>query len=181
MYNTSINEIMRDVVSAAGELWRQNYESGKGIAFLFGDWAYVADTLTKWNEDPTTLAQKFPCIVLYSPFTETRGGERIAARRRTASLDMLIMTNTLQQYSNETRENVSFAGILRPIYNCFLEAINRDKRIVKPYKGTMQHEYRENYRYGRSGVNGADGKTFFDYIDGIEINKLQVTIQDTCN
>lgn len=173
----SINGIMRDVAQRAGELW----QSEKGLTFLFGDWPYIADTLTVWGQNPETAAQKFPCLALYSPFTEQRGGERQAVGTRTAYLQMLLMVNTRPEYDNETRERVSFEAILRPLYDCLMEAIRKERRIVTPYKGTIAHDYRENYRYGRSGVNGSDGKTFFDYIDAIELNKMQVVFRDTCD
>lgn len=173
----SINGIMRDVVSAAGALWRERYESGKNVAYIFGDWPYIADTLTAWGKSPETSALKFPCVALYSPFTEKRGGEN---GWREATLSMLIMTNTRPEYDNETRERVSFESVLRPVYKCLLDALYADRRILKPYKGIVPHNYSENYRYGRYGVKAGDGKTFFDFVDAIEISNLQLQVRELC-
>lgn len=173
----SINAIVRDVVRAASAQWKQ--QGGLGISFIFGDWPYIADTLTQWGKNLATAPLKFPCIALYSPFTERRGGN-MPHGQTDAEISLLILTNTRPEYENETREKVSFDGVLRPIYRIFMRELERSRAVVKPYRGTIEHEYRENYRYGRSGVKGSDGKTFFDYIDAIEINRMRITFRSVC-
>lgn len=167
----AVTFIMRDVVAATAERY------GHPVSFLFGDWSYVSNILTQWNT-PETAMKKYPLIVLYSPFDEQRGGSR---KWHEAQLNLLIICNTRKEYSNEQREEFSFEKVLRPIYRNFLAAIAEDRRIgTRSYRDVPEHTYRENYRYGRLGVLGTDGKPFRDYIDAIEISKLNLTFNKIC-
>lgn len=167
----SVTDVMRDVVADAATRY------GHPVSYLFGDWTYIAQTLSQWNTNATSM-QKYPLVALYSPFEEQRGGER---KGRAASLNFLIICNTRKEYTNEQREEYSFKKILRPIYDAFLEAIADDMRIdTRSYRDVPSHIYTENYRYGRLGVLGADGKPFRDYIDAIEIKKLELTFNKIC-
>lgn len=162
---------MRDVVSAAA----QSY--GGNITFRFGDWEYIADMLTQWSKSQETAALKFPIVVLYSPYSE----RRTTADRTTATLELAILVNTRKDYSNEQREIQSFQKVLRPIYDAMLQAIKDEPRINKPYSGIPAHTYRENYRYGRYGVVGANNQPFKDFVDVIEITDLELTFKEICN
>lgn len=167
----AVTQIMREVVEDTAARY------GHDITYLFGDWSYISNTLTQWNT-PETAAKKYPLIVLYSPFDELRGGER---KGYEASLNLLILCNTRKEYTNEQREEFSFKEVLRPIYNAFLAAVADDRRIdTRSYRDVPEHTYRENYRYGRLGVLGADGKPFRDFIDAIEITKLNLTFNKIC-
>lgn len=163
----SINKIFEDVVKRVAEKY------GSNVSFLFGDWAYISSQLTEWGKSSSTCKFKFPIICLYSPFIEDR-----TAPKRTVSLEFIIMVNTLKEYTNEDRERTSFEQILRPIYDLFVEEIKKDRSIDVEYKDNIPHLYTENYRYGRVGVIGEDGKPFSDFIDAIEIKQMNLKIKD---
>ena len=88
------------------------------------------------------------------------------------------MVNTLKEYSNEDRQKTSFEQVLRPIYRLFLDEIKKDINIVCHYDNVVPHSYIENYRYGRVGVIGEDGKPFSDFIDAIEMKNVNLTIKE---
>ena len=50
--------------------------------------------------------------------------------------------------------------------------------IVRSYNDVVPHSYIENYRYGRVGVIGEDGKPFSDFIDAIEMKNVNLTIKE---
>ena len=164
--DVSINRIFADIVGRVSEKW------GKNVSFLFGDWEYISNQLVVWGKSPKTSPLRFPLVCLLSPFTEDRTGEDCHV-----SLEFYILVNTEKEYPNETREEVSFDKVLRPIYRLFIDEIRGDSRFASNYRGIVPHRYTENYRYGRVGVLGADGKPFRDFIDAIEINDLELTIK----
>lgn len=164
---TSVNDIIRDIIS------RVSAKYGREITFQFGDWEYIADILTTMGKSAITSAKKYPIVCLYSPYSE-----EISGKNRMVNLDLLIAVNTLKDYTNEQREQTSFSEVLRPIYELLIEEIGKDRRIASNYAGTIPHRKTENYRYGRKGVEGSDGKPFRDFIDAIEISNLSLTIKD---
>ena len=163
----SVNKIFEDVVKRVAERY------GSNVSYMFGDWAYISNQLTAWGKSPSVCKLKYPIICLYSPFTEDR-----SSVKRQTTLEFIIMVNTAKEYTNEDREKTSFEQVLRPIYNLFLEEIKKDSSIEADYKGKIPHLYRENYRYGRLGVIGEDGKQFGDFIDAIEIKEMNLTFKD---
>lgn len=164
----SLNKVFEDVVK------RVSGKYGKNVSYLFGDWAYISNQLTVWSQSPKTSPLKFPIICLYSPFEEDR-----TSVETKASLDFIIMVNTSKTYTNEDREKTSFEQVLRPIYHIFLDEIGKDPSIKRNYNGIIPHSYSENYRYGRVGVIGEDGKPFHDFIDAIEIKDMNLTFKET--
>lgn len=169
-----LHDIVGDVVARAAE------KVGCNVTYLWGDWSYIADTLTRWNASEYTAGLKYPCICLYSPYEERRtmqGGRE----QSEATLELLIMVNTLKDYTNEERDAVSFENVLRPIYRAFISSLMDDPRIVRNYSGVPAHTYTENYRYGRLGVLMADNRPFADFLDVIEIRNLSLTFKESCN
>lgn len=162
----SINDIVREVVKDVSERY------GRNVSFLFGDWDYIANQLVLWGTG-AQAKRKYPIVCLRSPFNETREGNR-----RSASLDVVILVNTLKSYTNEQRESESFVKVLRPIYELFIERLGKHRLINAPYSGMLQHVYTENYRYGRLGLQGGDDMKFKDFVDAIEIKNLSITIKD---
>lgn len=170
---TPIHEIIGDVVSATATAL------DKQVTYLWGDWAYIADILTRWNASAETAALKYPCICLYSPYEERRqkaGG----TLQSEATLELLFLVNTVKDYLNEERDSVSFEEVLRPIYAEFMGQIMKDSRIVKNYTGEPSHTYIENYRYGRLGVRASDNRPFADFLDVIEVKNLSLTFKEIC-
>lgn len=162
----SINDIIREVVDDVSECY------GRNVSFLFGDWDYIANQLMLWGTGEQAW-RKYPIVCLRSPINESR--ER---NSRSASLDVVILVNTLKNYTNEQRESESFVNVLRPIYELFMDRLCKHRMVNAPYSGMLQHVYTENYRYGRLGLQGGDDKKFKDFVDAIEIKNLSITIKD---
>lgn len=171
---TPIHDIIGDVVKATAKAL------GRNISYLYGDWDYISNILTRWNGSPETAALKYPIICLYSPYQESRSVES-AKERSTANLELLILCNTQKNYLNEERDAITFGEVLRPIYQEFIGQLMKDRRIVRNYSGMPTHTYTENYRYGRLGVLTSENRPFRDFIDAIEISNLSLTFKDIEN
>ena len=162
----SINEVFRDIVSSTSAIY------GKNISFMFGDWDYVSGILTEWAESPKMSKLRFPLIVLYSPYEEHH-----TSKTRTSDFDLDIMVDTLKEYTNEEREEVSYKGILRPIYEAFIESIGKSPDIIHNYNDEFPLIYIEDFRYGRKGIED-NNKIFKDFIDVTKIRNLKLTIKN---
>lgn len=167
MNEKPITEIIGDIVDKASEAM------GIHINYLWGDWTYISNQLTIWSKTPETARLKYPVVCLFSPFDEDKTDARYQSK---AYVEMLIATSTMSDYTNEQREQNSFRETLRPIYQ---ELIHQMKR--SPYldfdRHHVPHNYSENYRYGARGVMMSEGQKFNDFIDGIDIKRLQLKIK----
>lgn len=157
-----ITDVFKEIVRRVSEKYKGH------IAYMFGDWDYISDKLLIWGKSSFTSGLKYPAIFLYSPIEEDKTDEPYSA-----SLELLIVVNTLPSYTNEERSNISFKECLRPIYELLIKEIKNEKLFDMAYS-KVPHIYIENYRYGKAGVTGPDGKPFSDYIDGINIKNLSI-------
>lgn len=164
----SVNRLFGDIVERVSERY------GSHVAYQFGDWEYISNQLVVWGKSPEKSPMKYPIICLISPFEEDRREED-----ERVSLWFIVLVNTRKGYTNEERETFSFEKVLRPIYRIFIDEVGKDARFATNYRGIVPHTYTENYRYGRVGVLGPDGKPFRDFIDAIEIKNLDLTIKKT--
>lgn len=169
-----VHDIIGDIVKATAEAM------GRNISYLYGDWDYISNILTRWNGSPETAAMKYPIICLYSPYPEKRQLEGKWVRLD-VTLEMLILCNTQKDYLNEERDAITFGEVLRPVYEEFIRQLMKDASVVKNYSGYPSHTYTENYRYGRLGVLTSDNRPFRDFIDAIELTNLSLTFKENCD
>ena len=153
-----------------------NKDRGLKANFIWGDSAYIRECLLTLKKSSTTAPYRFPLIGLYSPFEE-----RFENGRLSASVNLILAVNTLPSYTNEQRLDVSFKGVLRPLYHDFIEAMNKSRCFDVPYNG-FNHSYVENFSFGKRGALDVDGKEIDEKIDAIEIKNLSLTLKNLdCN
>ena len=124
------------------------------------------------KKSSSTAPFRFPLIGLYSPFDEVvRNGET------TVNVSLILAVNTLPNYTNEQRLEVSFKSVLRPLYNDFIEALKNVRMFDVPYSGLFNHTYTENFSFGKRGALDVDGKEIDEKIDVIEIKNLELNFK----
>jgi hypothetical protein len=141
------------------------------VNFVWGDSAYIREYLLSLKKSSSTAAYRFPVIGLYSPFDERKNNGVVSA-----SVNLILAVNTLVGYTNEQRMEVSFEGVLRPLYSDFMKALEASKSFNVPYKG-FDHTYVENFSFGKRGALDVDGKEIDEKIDVIEIKNLDLTLK----
>ena len=141
------------------------------VNFVWGDSAYIREYLLSLKKSSSTAAYRFPVIGLYSPFDERKNNGVVSA-----SVSLILAVNTLVGYTNEQRMEVSFEGVLRPLYSEFMKALEGSKSFNVPYKG-FDHTYVENFSFGKRGALDVDGKEIDEKIDVIEIKNLDLTLK----
>ena len=148
------------------------YETKPTITYIFGDAQYIKDQLDEYSK--VTGVEKLPLIALFTPVKEKRGLVDIASE---AKVSILIACSSRKEWNNEERKIISFENVLRPIYDAFMEALNRHPRIESNYDGSFPHVYSENYSYGKYGAYTASGEAVSEPIDAINLSDLQITIK----
>jgi hypothetical protein len=141
------------------------------VNFVWGDSAYIREYLLLLKKSSSTAAYRFPVIGLYSPFDERRNNGVVSA-----SVNLILAVNTLVGYTNEQRMEVSFEGVLRPLYKDFIKALEGSRAFNVPYKG-FDHTYVENFSFGKRGALDVDGKEIDEKIDVIEIKNLDLNLK----
>lgn len=143
------------------------------INYTFGNAQYVKDKLDVMSK-PVEDRPKFPLIALFCPFKEQRNSPDYYTK---AKVSVLIACSTIKDWNNEQRLQTSFANILRPIYNSFIEALKDDGRFDFGYDEHISHEYSENYSYGRYGAFTSAGDEVSEPIDAINITNLELIVK----
>ena len=146
------------------------------INYTFGNAQYVKDRLDKMSKSRKENALKFPLIALFCPFNEQRNSREYFSR---AKVKILIACATRKDYSNEQRLETSFVNILRPIYQRLMQALVEDGRFDFGYDEYIEHEYSENYSYGRYGAYTDTGDEVSEPIDAINITNLKLTVKNS--
>lgn len=78
---------------------------GYDINYVFGDSTYIREAILIQKKVPQTAAKRFPLIGLYTPFTEDKTDNKVYCK---TDVNLIIAINTLKDYTNEQRIEVSF-------------------------------------------------------------------------
>lgn len=174
-------DILRDISVNVGK--RLGIRLGLGrdvrINYLFGDWHYISKAMEIISKSSFTEGDRYPLLALFTPFREVRDNPDYYC---SVSIDMLLATRTLSDYSNEQRLDISYKGLLYPLYDILIDEIRADRRFDTGSRSFVRHSKSDNMRYGSRGVYGSDGKTpFKDLFDGIDITGMELVInKKTC-
>ena len=178
---TNMVDIFKDISVKVGN--RLGVETGLGrnvpVNYLFGDWPYRSKAMETISKSRFTERDRYPLLALFTPFKEVRDDPDTYC---TVSVDILLATRTLSDYSNEQRLEISYKGLLYPLYDILIDEISKDRRFDTGSRSFVSHTKSDNMRYGSRGVYGSDGKTpFKDLFDGIDISGMELIIKNkTC-
>lgn len=173
-------EILADVVKKTSEGCIITVPDKKGcfvdvgcpeIHYVFGNSTYIKEHLDELSK---TTDHKFPLIALFYPLNEKRNSPDYYSK---AKVRILIAHSTSKSWSNEQRLVTSFQKVLRPIYDRFIEALMQDGRFDFGYDLHVNHEYSENYSYGKYGAYTEAGEEVSEPIDAINITNLELLVK----
>ncbi len=148
-------------------------EHEPNIGYVFGNTQYIKTYLDEMSKGKYGTDEKLPLIALFTPVVEDRNNPDYHA---VVKVNILIACKTNRDWNNEQRRDYSFAGVLRPIYDRFLEELKADGRLDFGYKGAVRHSYSENYSYGKYGAFTSTGDEVSEPIDAIDIRNLELKI-----
>jgi len=163
-----IVDIFDDIVTDV----RTEYSGAKEPYYLYGHPVEIVNILSEKTKSSTLKFEMFPLIVLFQDFTES-----VDIGLRDASLHLAIITDTKLNYYAADRYTNTFKTILYPIWQLLIKHIERSS-----YIDTLGLKYDKTDRlyWGKQGLYGNEGNIFNDFVDAIEIENLQITINENC-
>ena len=137
--------------------------------FIMAEHPIVA--LERLNELKRTILSGRPFIMLLLDIQEIVGKSLIDV-----SCDIIIGAVTNRSYSTDERYLNNFTPVLYPIYEAVMERLtNGSKTILQ--SSYIEHEKWDRVLWGKQGLYGVDANIFDDYIDAIEVNKINLKIK----
>lgn len=145
------------------------------VNYQFGEWKQIASVMEILSKSSYTEAVKYPLIALFTPFVEDKSTTDCYCK---TSVDLLIATRTRSEYTNEERIEISFKGLLHPVYLTLIDELKKEKRFDFGFQNIVEHDFSDNLRYGSRGVYGSDDKNpFTDLFDGVDIKNLNLRVR----
>jgi len=146
--------------------------------YLYGHPLEVINTLSEYEKHPKMKFKKYPLIILFQDFEETKG--RHQAINADVSLNLVICTNTLAKYKSAERYELNFKPVLYPLYDLFLEKLERSGYFSGAL-GNFQHVKIDRMYWGKNGLYSNEGNVFNDRLDAIEIRNLELSVLNKSN
>lgn len=148
--------------------------------FMHGHPLEIINTLNNKDKHDTEKFNKYPLIALFQDFTETVGDHQ--AVRSSASLNLIIATETSHDYTSDQRYDVNFRLVLYPLYDLLIKHIVQVGWFRNIDPGLVPHEKIDRLYWGRTGVYMNEASIFNDRIDAIEIQNLflEIGLRQTC-
>ena len=168
-----IPEIISDVVAAV----RSEYDTvgGEKPYFMHGHPREIVQILSRKTSSSEWKYKKYPLIVLFQDFDEQINGDI-----RTASLNIVICTNTKNDFEASERYEETFLTTLYPIFDLFMKHFKKSK-YLNTLPANITYTKTDRLYWGRTGLYGNDGNIFNDFIDAIEIQNLSASYLLNCN
>ena len=139
--------------------------------YMYGHPKEIIKTLAKKDRHDVQKYNKYPIIALFQDFTETMG-EHQAVQSRVEDLNIIIATNTSQDYTSAERYTKTFKPTLYPLYDLLIKHILKSKWFRNVDPGLVPHTKTDRVFWGRSDKN-----VFNDRLDAIEINNLTLELR----
>jgi hypothetical protein len=155
----------------------QAYDSAiTGVHFKYGHPLEIINTLKGLEEGATTRFKKYPLIALFLDTTEKRGVD--IGVYASYSLHMAIIRDCYKndQVASE-RDETNFKPVLDPIYREFLRQVRLSGAFMIKSSEMIRHDKTNRYYWGRAGLFGNEGNIFNDWVDCIEIERLELKLK----
>jgi len=143
------------------------------VNYLHGHHLDIIKTLQEYTTSGNK-GKEFPLVALLQDIEETVEVDGLQA---TASVTVVICTDTDPNYNSAQRYTNTFTPLLYPLYEEFIKQLR-----LSPYIASVSPEYKKIDRlyWGREGLFGNTGNIFDNYIDAIELTGIELRILRTC-
>lgn len=160
---TLLQTIQANEVAVLGETHIQQ------IRYSKSSFNELIETLSQADGSAEERYNKYPLIHLVRDFYEERGQDPGAYA--TASLNIIIIHQTVNTYKVADREVNVFKPVLYPIYQEFLEQLDKSGWTKSGDLETFRHRKIDHAFWGNRKL-----ETLNDYVDAIEIQNLNIKI-----
>lgn len=176
---TPISELIADVVSLTeedvlGTLQCENDRIVK-LNYQYGSLEEIRETLKRWSADKEKKYEKYPCVFLILDATEQMGTPNSYGKHK---VTIGIVYHTEQDYTADQRYGKVIKPILYPVYNSFVNNLLACGHFVAYDLQDIPHNKIDRVNMGKGEfLNLGEGS--YDYLDGIEMNNLELTVNET--
>lgn len=140
--------------------------------FMSGHRNEIAARLLRKTSSPSGKGKKYPLIILA---TDIKADKKDLLEY---SLNLAIVIKTKESYTDADRETISFAPILRPLYESFIQGIVDSGLFVIPGGDPTDppHSYVERGPWGVWSSEGTLKQYLPEPLDAIEITNLRLNV-----
>lgn len=172
-----IEDDLRDITEKVSDAILSDLQSVapsiKGVFFEFGTPDELIETLTQKGKTTIGKDLKYPLIFLFVDVKEPRGyvGDYADLRLRIA-----IINFTSPTYKAKDRLEKNFKPIIMPVYYEFMRQIALSGNIFLGASNVenIKHTTIRRYFWGRESEGGSTANKLGDYVDGLEIENLEL-------
>jgi len=145
----------------------------EGVFFKFGTARELSESLIQLGKTDSGKTKKYPLIYMFVDVREPVG---FVGNYEQLSLRLAIINFTKPTFKAEERLENNFKPILLPIYREFLRqlTLSGDMFLGASAVENISHTMIKRYYWGTEVQESHDGNPFPDFIDGIEIDNLQL-------
>jgi len=143
------------------------------LNYFYGSPLAISNTLARINDQ----FSKYPCIVVFDEFQETKDTNNLSHFDRTAEVTMFFMDIANKNWTDE--EHIANAiAPMNLLADLFIEEVNRSK-----YFGKVENEIRINRSLWGLYLQGENGKkpVFPDLLSGVELRVVLPIKKSFCN
>ncbi|MDR2127305.1 MAG: hypothetical protein LBP63_10830 [Prevotellaceae bacterium] len=179
----TVVDFLSDTVTKTSNLVKKVIEDETikqtGVFYQYGHLSEIKNVLSILSQTTQQREKKYPAILLLQDFLERKGYQQDIETE--VNLQLLIVTGSKPDYRASERYFKIFKPILYPIYECLMKVLKKDGRLANGY-GDIAHNKidRPNISGFKIIVEGQTQQLFYDCLDAIEINNLNLKIKKTC-
>lgn len=147
------------------------------IRFKFGHPKEIQQVLIEETEGAILKNNKYPILVLFLEYEETRDTNSGLIFETTANF--AIVTDTKQNYYADDRLTYSFKQKLYPLYDLFISKLKLSGLFQTDLNNDIQHT--KSDRYFWSATSSKEQNSLASMLDAIEINNLNLLLKTQSN
>jgi len=147
---------------------------GYNITYKHGSWIHLMNQINDDKKTPSKKNVVYPLIMLIHEFDERRNNGVL-----TADLDIVIVNNSNPNEYYSVRYTENYLPILYPIYAEFMHVISNSPYFLGNSERGFNHTKIDALNMGVNETNGNVAYKLPDYLDGVVIKKLELTINET--
>lgn len=145
----------------------------EGVFFKFGTVRELNESLIQLGKTNDGSKKKYPLIYLFVDVREPSG---FVGKYEDLRLRLAIINYTKPTFKAKERLEENFKPIIMPVYREFLRQLTLagDMFLGATAVELIKHTAIRRYYWGEERQNSHDGNPFPDFIDGLEIDNLEL-------
>lgn len=164
----AIPKLFKNIVSEVATNLNRN------VTFKHGTWLHLMKLCADDKSSVASVKNNlYPLVMLIHEFEEKRANGIL-----TTSLDFVIVTPTDPTLSFEDRYTPNVLPILYPIYAEFMAVVKNSNYFIGNIEREFNHTKIDALNIGTNDANGNVAYKLPDYLDGLIIKSLELTINE---